>query len=270
MLKRKKKASVSPFVPCIYDYCDRWCDRCTFTSRCLNFAIDRKLQEVAGDSETGELPAEDEDDGLGYGEDPENGIIREIARERGVSVEVLVGGDSLGDLRTEFEDAESDDEDDEASLLLSEEDVYSCFCLYERLIDEDQEELYLLIDAMEEASGEGSQAEYLARVNRIEDSLSEINWYLDLLYAKLKRAYYAASFYISGGNERALADANGSAKVVLLAVAASTSAWVALREELPEVRGKIEWLLVILEQIHDDVTCRFPDARTFKRPGFDE
>src|SRR2546421_8625439 len=27
------------FISGIYNYCDRWCERCPFTSRCLNFAM---------------------------------------------------------------------------------------------------------------------------------------------------------------------------------------------------------------------------------------
>ena len=27
------------FIPGIYNYCDRWCERCPLTSRCMNFAI---------------------------------------------------------------------------------------------------------------------------------------------------------------------------------------------------------------------------------------
>ena len=28
------------FISGIYNYCDRWCERCSFTSRCMNFALD--------------------------------------------------------------------------------------------------------------------------------------------------------------------------------------------------------------------------------------
>jgi len=27
------------FIPGIYNYCDRWCERCAFTSRCMNYAM---------------------------------------------------------------------------------------------------------------------------------------------------------------------------------------------------------------------------------------
>ena len=31
------------FIPGIYNYCDRWCERCTFTSRCKNYEDTGKL-----------------------------------------------------------------------------------------------------------------------------------------------------------------------------------------------------------------------------------
>ena len=35
----KKLAEEKRFIPGIYNYCDRWCERCPQTSRCLNFSI---------------------------------------------------------------------------------------------------------------------------------------------------------------------------------------------------------------------------------------
>ena len=35
-----KKLTENPnFIPGIYNYCDRWCQRCPFTFRCMNFAM---------------------------------------------------------------------------------------------------------------------------------------------------------------------------------------------------------------------------------------
>jgi hypothetical protein len=35
-----KRVTQNPnFITGIYNYCDRWCERCAFTSRCLNFEM---------------------------------------------------------------------------------------------------------------------------------------------------------------------------------------------------------------------------------------
>ncbi len=39
-INRLKELAENPdFIPGIYNYCDRWCERCQFTSRCMNFAL---------------------------------------------------------------------------------------------------------------------------------------------------------------------------------------------------------------------------------------
>jgi hypothetical protein len=34
-------AGNSRFISVIYNYCDRWCERCAFTGRCLTYASGR-------------------------------------------------------------------------------------------------------------------------------------------------------------------------------------------------------------------------------------
>lgn len=35
----KRMGEDPDFIPGIYNYCDRWCERCPFTARCMNFAV---------------------------------------------------------------------------------------------------------------------------------------------------------------------------------------------------------------------------------------
>ena len=35
----KKLADNPKFIAGIYNYCDRWCERCSFTSRCMNYEL---------------------------------------------------------------------------------------------------------------------------------------------------------------------------------------------------------------------------------------
>jgi len=34
------------FIPGIYNYCDRWCERCPLTARCLNYAMSAEMEGV--------------------------------------------------------------------------------------------------------------------------------------------------------------------------------------------------------------------------------
>ena len=50
--KLKKLAQDKRIIRGIYNYCDRWCERCPFTSRCLNFATS---EEDFSDPETQDI-----------------------------------------------------------------------------------------------------------------------------------------------------------------------------------------------------------------------
>ena len=65
-------------------------------------------------------------------------------------------------------------------------------------------------------------------------------------------------------------DANGSAKIALVAMDRSIAAWRALQISLPEKSETIKPMLVELSGLRSAVEERFPRARDFIRPGFDE
>jgi hypothetical protein len=48
----KKLAAEKRFIPGIYNYCDRWCERCPRTLRCLNFSLS---EEEFSDPETRDI-----------------------------------------------------------------------------------------------------------------------------------------------------------------------------------------------------------------------
>ena len=51
----KNQPEKSTHIPGIYNYCDRWCERCPFTSRCLNFEMS---EENFGDLENADITNE--------------------------------------------------------------------------------------------------------------------------------------------------------------------------------------------------------------------
>jgi hypothetical protein len=65
-------------------------------------------------------------------------------------------------------------------------------------------------------------------------------------------------------------DANGSAKVALVAMDRSIAAWRSLQISLPDKSETIKSMLVELSGLRVSVEARFPRARDFIRPGLDE
>ena len=74
------------FISGIFNYCDRWCERCPFTSRCLNYAM--------GQEEFGGLESQDLDNQVFW--DKLHGIfaatlamVKEKAEELGIDLEAV-------------------------------------------------------------------------------------------------------------------------------------------------------------------------------------
>jgi len=70
------------------------------------------------------------------------------------------------------------------------------------------------------------------------------------------------------GNEYDPQDANGSAKVALLGLERPIAAWATLRRRFPD-HEDIVLALGTLKRLPRQVEASFPNARAFRRPGFD-
>src|SRR5882672_706316 len=44
----RKPARNPKFIPGIFNYCDRWCERCIFTARCQTFAMEQEASRREG------------------------------------------------------------------------------------------------------------------------------------------------------------------------------------------------------------------------------
>jgi hypothetical protein len=65
-------------------------------------------------------------------------------------------------------------------------------------------------------------------------------------------------------------DSDGSAKIALIAIDRSSSAWRVMQSSLLEKTDSIKPMLVELERMRRAAEQTFPQARDFIRPGFDE
>ena len=70
----------------------------------------------------------------------------------------------------------------------------------------------------------------------------------------------------AGGND----DSDGSAKIALIAIDRSLSAWRVMQSSLSEKADSIQPMLLELERLRRATEQTFPHARDFIRPGFDE
>ena len=251
----KKLVQNPQYISGIYNYCDRWCERCEFTSRCLNCTLAEKqfgnLQEI------GQCNDEFWEQFNEVFEDTLN-LVREIAIEHGFDPDAI----------SEMPDSLVQAENNKLTHLITyttdayAEMVEEWFDSNEFYFDKKQEELSWLRIV---TPGNNPEKE----VADINDAAEVIRWYQYQIDVKIRRAVSSALDEQSECDDMPK-DSDGSAKVALIGIERSITAWKKLLNLFPELEKQIIDLILLLKGILKRVETQFPRARAFVRPGFDE
>ena len=103
------------------------------------------------------------------------------------------------------------------------------------------------------------------------DSVEVVRWYQHQMYVKLRRALH--SFHDEETDDELDSypkDSDGSAKVSLIGMDRSISAWGKIITYFPDEEESILGMIAHLERLRRRTETEFPDARAFVRPGFDD
>jgi len=249
----------SNHIPGIYNYCDRWCERCQFTSRCLNFEIS---EEKFGDLQNGDISNEVFWKKLSETLQETMAMLKDMAEERGVDLDALDIDDSEGGDST-FEE--------EPVVHMTTHMAKSYIDIVENwfndnvyIFEDDTNQLAAVYEA--DASESYSQEDTVTLV----DSVDVIRWYQHQIYVKIQRAIHGSQdeeFEIQNGFPK---DSDGSTKVALIGMDRSISAWGKMMKFFPDQKDNILDVINHLDRLRRRTEKKFPDARSFVRPGFDE
>jgi len=255
----KKLATDQNHIPGIYNYCDRWCERCSFTSRCLNYKMS---EEKFSDPETKDASNEAFWEKLSETFQETLSLLKEMAEEQGID---------LDSIEVDKEEQRRDifDEDTVVHMTLHlsksyisvvndwfDNDIYHVGAAE----DESTVEAYTLkIDSMSQED-----------TNMLEDSVEVIRWYQHQIYVKLRRALSSAQEEQTEDWDDFPKDSDGSAKVALIGIDRSISAWGKVLEYFPWQKDTLLTIIASLKHLCQMIEKDFPDARSFVRPGFDE
>ncbi len=251
------------FIPGIFNYCDRWCERCEFSHRCYNFAVNERY----------------------FGDDPEardmsnqkfwNTMERIYADAKltlDKSLKKLAGTQGIPSI--EAADAHEKHVERRARAIGQKETKLAM--TYAHMVDEwFNNELRLPLQHVHEleqqvATGEVSVANAKGDLVRLNDCVEIIRWYQHFIFVKLGRAFSSLVEEQENAAFAAERDADGTAKVTLISIDRSLSAWSILQEMFPDKTDSILEMLVYLDRLRKGVEAKFPKARKFKRAGFDE
>ena len=240
----KKLAADKRFIPGIYNYCDRWCERCPQTSRCLIFSIS---EEEFSNPETRDIRNEAFWNKLSGILKETLELLKESAKEWGIEPETL---DSTDDT----ENIKAKDAAVENHLLCRAAKRYS------KLVEDwfrGRETLFFETVA---AAREGVD---------LDEAIEVIRWYQYFICAKVMRAVRGKIEEEERGNELA-SDSDGSAKIALIAIDRSIGAWAVIRHYFTDCAKGVIDIITFLDSLRQAVEETFPNARSFIRPGFDE
>jgi hypothetical protein len=255
----KKRAENKNFISGIYNYCDRWCERCFFTARCMNFAMTR---EVSADPEVSDITNEKFWQSLSEIFKVTREMLEESAKELGLDLDSV-----------DFE--ESSREESIKDKIVQNHECCRAAKKYDQMVDEFFESEYIpslrVID-----QSQAKIAPELLKIDRpagpatLDELVEIIYWYHYFIYVKLMRSVRGALGDTPEELDTFPKDSDGSAKVALIGIDRSIAAWRGLYDYFPSHRDQILEIIVHLDRLRKRVEKIFPQARNFIRPGFDE
>jgi hypothetical protein len=235
----------------IYNYCDRWCERCPLTSRCLVYATE---QEDYDSPESHDIRNEAFWRKLGSIFQETREMIAEWAKEAGIDLTEPT--------------AEDEARHQKKRQLVDNHPLTRCGKKYANAASDWFRELDQTIEISDLRVGE-SDGEH---VESLEDAREVIQWYQYQIAVKTMRALSGRREELEEDPETPefAKDSDGSAKVALIGIDRSIAAWRLMQLSLPERAGSIVPLILQLERLRRRLEKGFPEARSFIRPGFDE
>lgn len=256
-----KMAENPNLIPGIYNYCDRWCERCAYTHRCLTYEMEQEMfpNQESRDINNGKFW---EDLHRSFNLTIE--LLNEYVKERGIDPDEI-------DLESEKEKRE------EKKMQADESPAAKAAKKYSTMVREwiERHEDFLKekekVLTRELALG---IAEPEATAASITDALEVIRWYQMQITVKLVRALEGEDDEKEITEDEEMndipRDSDGSAKVALIGIDRSVGAWGKLQNHFPEQSDSIMNILVHICNLRTDIEGLFPNARRFVRPGFDQ
>lgn len=233
---------MSKLIPAIHNYCDRWCERCAFTSRCRVFTTEQEAtdeeRDINNEAFWKRLVANFAGDRL---------MLIEKAEGFGIDLNAVNDEEFIVIRQREDEFIEND-----SLAKLAEKYLKDSKSVLEKSDD------WLIFSAPDE-DGKNEMVEI-------------IYWYQMFIAAKIHRGLSGLLDPDGNFDENELSDpqsdANGTIKIALIAVTRSMMAWTFLMTE--KNSQIIKPLIELLGTIKQTAENKIPNACHFVRPGFDE
>lgn len=250
----KKPSRKKKYIAGIYNYCDRWCERCSMTDRCFLYSQETRAKRA------NRKHREDPDDLEIVLKDVESSLsktmklIAEKAEEEGI------------DLEEGIEEAQEE--------IQSDRNFCSGHPLHEKAFRLAKQSHAFLERLAGEIQSEQCRACPENELTSVQDCFEVLSWYHMQQAVKIDRSLRGLR-HAGGTSDRdhqdtVLYDANGSAKVAYLALVRMLDAYTRLHEWNSSWNSHLMPLIQTICEIMDGMDQEFPGYQNFKRPGFDD
>ena len=241
----------------IYNYCDRWCERCGFTSRCTNYAISEENQSESKS-------------------DPENKAFwNELHSIFQLTMEMVK--DSAEEFGLDLDTVELENYEEDRKQLEKLTRAHDCVRRSKDYINYVNDWLDSSNELIEEKSAlwnntlpEAFEFKEVQFVENLNDIIEVLRWYQHQIHVKLRRAIHGKLEEADELQDEFPKDSDGSAKVALIGIDRSIASWGMMLSLFPEKEDETFKNLVLLEKLLKMTEKEFPDARSFHRAGFDD
>ncbi len=244
----------------VHNYCNRWCERCRFANRCEVALHEAKSKIHASDKNVWDTVQSNLNEAFELlksmlkemEEDFENTISDEISNHDLIAPQKLT--------------AEISAPKKELFLHINKTSKDYGFAAI-NWFDNTEDILKIKEEQLNQLHNIGAK-DIIHEAQILKEAISIVEWNMFLIGAKLNRATADDDFPMID-DDPIQTDANGSAKVALIAIDDSLAAWNIIRETIPELSDESLDMLAMLSRLKKDSLKAFPDAHKFIRPGFD-
>ena len=251
MLKNLTELANNPnLISGIYNYCDRWCERCPLTSRCLVYATE----------------SESTDNNDTQNHDIRNAAFWQTLSETLAEVRQLIPEWAKQTLNLDTSPHQNtvrrqSRHVDNHPLTKAGKQYANTASDWFRELDHNTETI--------------TSSQRPTEIDRqepqpFEDAREVIQWYQYQIAVKTMRALSGRKEEIEDSEIADFPkDSDGSAKVALIGIDRSIAAWRLMQLSLSDRAESIVPLILQLETLRINLEESFPEARPFIRPGFD-
>lgn len=252
----------------IYNYCDAWCERCLFTSKCLTFKTNKRFLKEH-DQELREK------ENVEFWQQVDEAIedVKDLMDENESTTTDLIELDFDAD---DFNDLMSEHEKQRQKAKL--QPISKAAKRYMNDITNWSKEMQnrgviIFPDSREEVIE--------INIDKIKDQIIkrrlshavEIAFYYHFqIWVKINRALTSSynDFENDPDFKDCPKDSDGSAKVALLGIDQSIAAWTTLFKYISSMKPEVNDFIQLLQQLRNAIEMVFPEARKFHRPGLDD